>query len=180
MPAPACHVQAGAGASVRAPAAVLVALFEEQGEARVLLTRRAEHLRTHRGQVSFPGGRIEAGEDAVAGALREAAEEVGLDPGSARPVALLPLGFAFSSGDPITPVVAFLDARPRLVPNPDEVARAFDASLAELAASYWSERWTEPGARPFPMHFFRVAGETVWGATARMLAGLLADVLAEG
>lgn len=178
-PTPACDAQAGVGASSGPPAAVLVALFEEQGEARVLLTRRAEHLRTHSGQISFPGGRMEKGEDPVAGALREAAEEVGLDPGSAHPVAVLSQGFAVSSGDAITPVVAFLDARPRLVPNPGEVARAFDASLAELASSYWSERWTVRGARGVPMDFFGVAGETVWGATARMLTELLTDVLAD-
>lgn len=156
-----------------APAAVLIALFEEDGEARVLLTRRSVQLRTHRGQVSFPGGRIEEGETAVQAALREAFEEVGLDPDAARPFARLPEARAFATGAPITPVVAALGRRPLLVPNPAEVERAFDASLAELAASYWSERWSQPGRPALTVHFFEAAGETVWGATARMLVELL-------
>jgi 8-oxo-dGTP pyrophosphatase MutT (NUDIX family) len=158
---------------VAAPAAVLIALFEEAGAARVVLTRRSVQLRTHRGQVSFPGGRIEDGETAVAAALREAFEEVGLDPATARPFAELPRATAFASGAPITPVVAALDGRPALVANPAEVERVFDASLAELAASYWSERWSQPGRPTFTVHFFEAAGETVWGATARMLVELL-------
>src|SRR5271163_3100227 len=62
------------------PAAVLVALFEEEGEGRVVLTVRSDQLRSHTGEVAFPGGRIEAGESVVEAALREADEEVGLDP----------------------------------------------------------------------------------------------------
>src|SRR3982751_1666988 len=71
------------------PAAVLVALFEEDGEVRVILTRRAAHLRSHTGEVSFPGGRIDPGEEAVAAALREAAEEVGLEPATVQIVGQL-------------------------------------------------------------------------------------------
>ena len=67
-----------------APSAVLAAAFEEEGEARVVLTRRSAHLRSHRGEVSFPGGRLDGEETAEEGALREAAEEIGLDPGSGR------------------------------------------------------------------------------------------------
>src|SRR3954452_4179112 len=62
------------------PAAVLIPLFEEDGEARVILTRRAAHLRHHTGEVSFPGGRLDEGEEALVAALREASEEIGLDP----------------------------------------------------------------------------------------------------
>ncbi|MGH8981977.1 MAG: NUDIX hydrolase, partial [Acidimicrobiales bacterium] len=175
VPVPAPVAEPGsAGAS---PSAVLVALFEEEGEARVLLTRRAVTLRTHQGQVSFPGGRIEPGEDAVAAALREALEEIDLDPALARPLAFLPPASAFVSGTPITPVVATLDRRPGVLANPVEVARVFDVSLADLAAAYTEERWSEPGLPPFSMYFFEVDGETVWGATARMLVDLLAVVL---
>src|SRR5581483_10482668 len=78
---------AGSGGSLVAPpgfegrpAAVLVALFEEAGQARLIFTRRAAHLRSHRGEVSFPGGRLDEEEAPIAGALREAAEEIGLDP----------------------------------------------------------------------------------------------------
>ncbi|HVC13513.1 MAG TPA: CoA pyrophosphatase [Acidimicrobiales bacterium] len=162
---------------VAAPSAVLVPLFEEAGEARVVLTRRSTTLRTHRGQVSFPGGRIEPGEDAVAAALREAHEEIGLDPALARPVGYLTPAFAFSSLAPITPVVASLPGRPMLVANPAEVDRAFDASLADLCAAYSEEWWSEPGLPRFPMYFFAVEGETIWGATARMVVDLLTAVL---
>lgn len=165
-------------AVVAAPSAVLVALFEEEGEARVVLTRRSTRLRTHRGQVSFPGGRIEPGEGPVAAALREAEEEVDLDPGAVRPVGLLQLAFAFSSGVQITPVVGELAGRPALRPNPAEVDRVFDVALSDLAAHFSEERWHEPGVPPFPMYFFDVAGETVWGATARMLVDLLSVALA--
>ncbi len=172
-----------------APAAVLVALFEEDGEARVVLTRRAAHLRTHTGEVSFPGGRLDPHESSDAGARREAAEEVGLDPDSVEVVGTLSPLATFSSGATITPVVGFLPARPRLVANPAEVEHVFDVSLAELAADgVWrEERWHMPDrpARPVPagdvapepgwfsMWFFELPDDTVWGATARMLVELL-------
>lgn len=164
---------------VAAPSAVLVALFEEEGETRVVLTRRSTNLRTHRGQVSFPGGRIEPGEDAVAAAIREAHEEIGLDPALVRPVGYLAPAFAFSTGAPITPIVAVLPARPSLVPNPAEVDRAFDASLADLAATFSEECWSTPDLPRFAMYFFSVDGETVWGATARMVVDLLTTVLVD-
>ncbi len=167
-------------AAPAAASAVLVALFEEGGEARVVLTRRSTLLRTHRGQVSFPGGRIDPGEDALGAALREAHEEVGLDPGLVTPVGYLASVFAFSTGAPITPVVATLPARPELVPNAAEVDRAFDAALADLAAGFTEEWWSEPGLPRFVMYFFSVEGETVWGATARMLVDLLTTVLVDG
>lgn len=160
--------------------AVLVALFEEDGEARVVLTRRAASLRTHRGQVSFPGGRIDPGEDAVSAALREAREEVGLDPGLVRPVGCLRPASAFSTGVPITPVVGVLARRPLLVPSPAEVDRVFDVSLADLASACRQEWWTEPGRPRFAMYVFSVDGETVWGATARMLVDLLGTILGDG
>jgi len=169
------------------PAAVLAAVFEEVGEARVLLTRRAAHLRSHRGEVSFPGGRLEAAESAEAAARREAAEEIGLDPAVVEPVGRLSPVTTFSSGSTIVPVVAVLGGRPRLSPNPTEVEHAFDVSLAELAepAIFREEWWTVPGRAPveaaagaFPVWFFELPDDTVWGATARMLVELLRLVLA--
>lgn len=163
-------------------AAVLVALFEEAGEARVVLTRRSPALRSHRGEVSFPGGRIDDGEDAVAAALREADEEIGLRPGSATVAGWLHPVMTFASGSHITPVVATLATRPRLRASPAEVDRVFDVALADLAADgvFHEERWSVPG-RPvpvspdgsFPVWFFEAADETIWGATARMLTELV-------
>ncbi len=172
-----------------APAGVLVPLFEEAGEARVVLTRRAAHLRTHTGEVSFPGGRLEPGESPEDGARREAAEEVGLDPATVEVVGRLTPLATFSSRSAITPVVGLLAGRPRLIPNPHEVERVFDVALAELAADgvFSEERWVLPGAirtrtapalqadddGGFPMWFFELDEDTVWGATARMLVELL-------
>ena len=171
-----------------APAAVLVPVFEEDGEARVVLTRRAAHLRTHTGEVSFPGGRLDRGEDPQAGALREAAEEVGLDTSTVEVIGRLSSLTTFSSGSTITPLVGLLPGRPSLEPNPAEVEHVFDVALAELAADgvFREERWRVPG-RPvtpftdtegwFPVWFFELPDDTVWGATARMLVELLRLVL---
>jgi len=162
-----------------APAAVLVALFAEDGEARVILTRRAAHLRSHRGEVSFPGGRLDAGESAEHGAVREAAEEVGLDPTGIELVGRLSRLGTVSSGTTITPVVAVLAGRPRLVANPTEVEHVFDVSLAELAdpGVFREEHWAILGRDPFPVWFFELPADTVWGATARILVELLCLVL---
>jgi 8-oxo-dGTP pyrophosphatase MutT (NUDIX family) len=178
IPAPSLAINAG----------VLAALFEEDGEARVVLTRRSDDLRTHQGQVSFPGGRLDPGEDARAAALREAHEEVGLDPASVTTVGWLHPLLTMVSASFILPVLGTLAARPRLVANPDEVERIFDVSLAELADPeiFHEERWRFAGRtiagsedNSFPVWFFEVSGELVWGATARMLYELLSIVLVE-
>jgi 8-oxo-dGTP pyrophosphatase MutT (NUDIX family) len=176
MPAPARDVNAG----------VLAALFEEDGEARLVLTRRSTGLRTHQGQVSFPGGRLEEGEDAVAAALREAFEEVDLDPCLVTTVGWLHPVLTMVSSSFILPVLATVDRRPDLVASPSEVERIFDVSLAELADPevFHEERWRIPGRaiagtadNSFPVWFFEISGELIWGATARMLYELLCIVL---
>ena len=174
---------AGPGAS---PAAVLVALFEEGGEARVVLTVRSDRLRSHQGEVAFPGGRLDPGEGMVDAALREAHEEVGLDPATGHrgrradghAHGLLQYPDDPGGGHP---------RRPGLIAaSPAEVARVFDVALGDLAADgvFPEECWAVPGRRPpagpggeFPVWFFDVAGETVWGATARALTELLCLVL---
>jgi len=169
------------------PSAVLVALFEEDGEARVVLTVRASHLRSHRGEVAFPGGRLDDGEATDDAALREAREEVGLDPGTVTLVGHLTAMPTVSSNTQMTPVVATLPGRPTLVGGPDEVDRVFDVSLAELLEDgvFREEWWAIPG-RPgadgrtggeFPVWFFQAGGEIIWGATARVLTELLCVVL---
>lgn len=171
----------GAVPDVRAPAAVLVAAFEENGEARVVLTRRAAHLRTHTGEVSFPGGRLDAGETPEQGALREAAEEIGMDPGIVELIGRLTPLSTYSSAATITPVVGLLAARPAVIPNPNEVEHVFDVSLAQLATPgvFHEELWSVPvrGEDSFPMWFFDLEEDTIWGATARVLVELLRLVL---
>ncbi len=156
--------------------AVLVALFDLDGEARVVLTRRARSLRDHAGEVALPGGRVEEGESLVAAARREAAEEVGLDPTQVRPLGWLTPLVTRVSGSVIWPVVAALAGPPALVPSPAEVEATFDVALADLAGedSYLEEFWRrEPGAAEFPISFFRGPADLIWGATARVLVDLV-------
>ena len=161
-------------------AAVLVPVFEEDGVARLLLTRRSTNLPSHQGQVAFPGGKVHEGESSEAGALREAYEEVGIPPADVDVVGPLEELATVASQFVLAPFVGILPARPTLVVSPGEVARAFDVSVADLMDDdvYHEERWDLRGMSNRPMHFFDVADETVWGATARILFDLLALVTA--
>jgi 8-oxo-dGTP pyrophosphatase MutT (NUDIX family) len=165
----------------RRPAAVLCALFDEAAsprhvsQARVVLTRRSSKLRSHAHQVSFPGGRIEDGERPLDAALREAHEEVGLEPGSVRILGQLAQLCTFANPAPITPFVAALPGQPALHPNPAEVERAFTVPLVELMEPgvYREELWVFGDGSERAIHFFELWGDTVWGATAVMLRELL-------
>lgn len=169
------------------PAAVLVALFEEAGEARVLLTVRSSRLRSHQGEVAFPGGKLDPGEGIDDAARREAREEVALDPATVTVVGHLTAMPTVSSNTLMTPVVATLAGRPATVPAADEVSRVFDVALADLVGDdVWAEElWAVPGRRgadgvaggEFPVWFFAAGGEIIWGATARVLTELLCLVL---
>jgi len=155
--------------------AVLVALFDRGQGAEVLLTRRAWHLSSHRGEVSFPGGRTDPGETPVEAALREAHEEVQLDPSLVDVVGELDNLATVVSRSLIVPVVGVLDELPDLRPGTSEVDRVFTSPLHDLLRSdtYRQERWgTPPLDRA--IHFFELDDETVWGATARVLVQLLA------
>jgi 8-oxo-dGTP pyrophosphatase MutT (NUDIX family) len=155
-------------------AAVLVALFEEEGEARVVLTRRAATLRSHTGEVSFPGGQAEPGEALVDAARRESWEEVALPPESVEVIGALGSLRTVSSSALITPFVGLLPERPALTANPVEVERAFDVALADLLVDgvHHSEVWRR-GEIEIELQFFDLATDIVWGATARVLTELL-------
>jgi 8-oxo-dGTP pyrophosphatase MutT (NUDIX family) len=148
------------------PSAVLAPLYDEDGEAHVVLTRRTWGLRTHEGEVSFPGGRVEPDESPVDGALREAKEEIDLDPSTV------------TSWSFIVPYVGALPARPEAHPNPAEVEAVLHVPLAELLEpdNFRQEIWTFPGGDPRPIYFFELVGDTVWGATANLLRQLLGAV----
>ena len=162
-------------------AAVLVALFEEDGEARVVLTRRTTTLPSHHGEVSFPGGKVIEGEELLVAALREADEEIGLAPPSVEVLAELDHLATVASRFVVAPFVGFLADRPALRPNPHEVDRVFDVSLTELFQDdvFREERW-EIWGEERPVFFFELFGDTVWGATARILYQLLTLVLFNG
>lgn len=161
-----------------APSAVLVLLYEHRDEPWVVLTRRAWHLRHHAGEVSFPGGRREPGDaDLWATALREAAEETGLDPGSVGRIGRLDSFVTVGSRSLVCPYVATVDACPELVANPVEVERVLHVALSELTdPEAWREEvWSLDAAfgGERTMTFFELPGDTVWGATAAVLRRLL-------
>jgi 8-oxo-dGTP pyrophosphatase MutT (NUDIX family) len=161
-------------------AAVLVPMFETGGEAYVVLIKRPETMPSHRGEIAFPGGGFEPGVDAdlEAAALREAHEEVGLAPADVEIVARLDGISTVASRFTITPFVGFLAERPHLAPNPREVVRVLEVPLSELLAEgvYREERW-DMWMRDSAIHFYELEDETVWGATARILTGLLAHLV---
>lgn len=155
--------------------AVLIALIDGDQGAEVLLTRRAWHLRNHKGEVSFPGGRMDEGETPVQAALREAWEEVCLDPDAVEVHGELEHLNTLVSRSYIVPVVARLRHRPELRIGTEEVERIFYVPLAELARedTHREERWGAP-PREWSIQFFELDDETVWGATGRMLTQLIA------
>ncbi len=168
-------VLTGAPGAAR-PSAVLIPLYEHDGVAHVVLTRRSPHLRTHRWEIAFPGGRQDAGETLWETALREAHEEVALDPTGIERLGELDRLRTVSSNSGIVAFVASLPSRPELVPNPAEVERILHVPLSELLLPgvYRQERWRWPGADDDrPVHFFELVGDTVWGATASLLVQLL-------
>lgn len=155
------------------PASVLIALVERSAGQHVILTRRTEALRHHAGQVSFPGGRIEASDvDPVAAALREADEEIGLSRALATPLGYLD-PFATITGFHVYPVVARVHSAFIARRDPSEVDEVFEAPLDFLL---------DPGnARQLEVDYrgrkralveFRYEGHHIWGATAAMIVNL--------
>jgi 8-oxo-dGTP pyrophosphatase MutT (NUDIX family) len=159
------------------PAAVLVA-FVMGDEPGILLTQRTAHLNKHAGQVSFPGGRIDLGdESAEAAALREAREEVDLDPAQVELVGRLG-DYVTGTGYRITPILGLLPegvglAGLNLTPSPDEVEAVFalplhvllDPDAPERRRSHMRGRWREFWVWPHPEHY-------IWGATAAILVNV--------
>ncbi|HKH25860.1 MAG TPA: CoA pyrophosphatase [Acidimicrobiia bacterium] len=161
------------------PAAVLVPLFEAEAEAHVVLTKRPETMPTHQGEVSFPGGGMRAGVDATPldAALRETEEEIGLPPAAVEIVAELDTLATVGSRFTITPFVGLVDPLPRLVPHPGEVVKVLEVPLSALLedGAFHEEFWGSPDRA---ISFFELPGETVWGATARVLVGFLSHLTA--
>ncbi len=165
-----------------APASVLVPLVVRADGVRLLLTRRTEHLRDHAGQISFPGGRAEAHDtDAVAAALRETEEEVGLARAHVQVIGALPT-YTTVTAYVVTPVVALVVPPFTLALDAHEVAEAFEVPLAFLmnpahhrrhqvllagqTRQFLSMPWDGVGADGVARRYF------IWGATAAMLRNL--------
>lgn len=153
------------------PAAVLIAITD-RAEPGVILTVRRDTMRTHAGQVAFPGGRIDCGEDAEAAALREAWEELGLDPAEAQVAGPIER-YRTITGFDVTPVVAAVPPDLPLEPHEHEVADWFEAPLAFLLDPANRRRQSvvfEGRTR----HYYEIPwqGRRIWGATAAMLVNL--------
>lgn len=159
--------------ALRAQAAVLVGLVPRSDGVQVLLTRRTDGLRQHGGQVSFPGGRIEPDdEDAVAAALRETEEEIGVPP-----ALIAPLGFldplVTITGFRVLPLVAVIDAGYVARPDPNEVAQVFEVPLDFLLdPANLTTRTLDYKGRARHVLEYRYPTQRIWGATASMLLNL--------
>jgi 8-oxo-dGTP pyrophosphatase MutT (NUDIX family) len=157
-------------------AAVLVPLVVRDG-LTVLLTQRTAHLNSHSGQIAFPGGKVDPEDrDPTHTALREAQEEVGLDPAHVEVVGELP-EYATGSGFIVTPVLALVSAQACLVPNPHEVADVFEVPLAFLMDPahhrHHLVEWAGKRRHWMSMPYAQGAQERfIWGATAAMLRNL--------
>jgi 8-oxo-dGTP pyrophosphatase MutT (NUDIX family) len=159
---------------IYAPAAVLVAVTD-RAEPGVLLTLRQPHLKRHAGQIAFPGGRVDPGDpDMVAAALREAEEEIGLDPARVE-IAGTSDVYRVGTGFAVTPVVAVVPPDLPLAPHEAEVAAVFETPLAFLLAPgnhvLKSVAW-EGRERRF--HEIQWEDRRIWGATAGMIVNLAA------
>ena len=155
-------------------AGVLLLLYEEGGELRLLLTRRTERVLHHPGQISFPGGEQHPGESVEATALRETEEELGLDLGAVRILGRLTPLYIPSSNYCMYPTVAHLPVRPVFAPQADEVAETIEVPVAHLMEPKNRGRmdWTI-GARKVDAPFYEFLGHKIWGATAMVLAEFL-------
>jgi 8-oxo-dGTP pyrophosphatase MutT (NUDIX family) len=154
--------------------AVLIPLYEEDEQTLVVLTRRSLAMRSHTWEVSFPGGRADDGESPWQTALREAHEEVALDPRVVRPIGELDRFVTVGSQSLVHPMVGALADRPALTPSPAEVDQILHVPLSELLLDgvFREEVWAIGDALR-PITFFELYGNTVWGATAAMLRQLL-------
>jgi len=158
----------------RRRAAVLVPFVRREDSLSVLFTRRTAHMRTHAGQISFPGGAIEDGDaDAVAAALRETEEETGIPPALVEPFGYLD-GFETVSGFFVSPVTGFVSGDYRAKPDPAEVAEVFEVPLDFILAPNRLRRFDfDWKGRTRTTFEFEWDGRRVWGATASILKNLL-------
>jgi 8-oxo-dGTP pyrophosphatase MutT (NUDIX family) len=156
------------------PAAVLVALVDRPEGLTVLLTERASQLTKHAAQISFPGGRLEDSDAGAAeAALREANEEIGLDPSRVRVFGYLPDHLVFT-GFRVTPVLSLVTPPFDLTPNPAEVAAVFEVPVSHVFdAGNHKARLRRVGDEDMLLYDIPWQGQNIWGATAGMLLTLV-------
>jgi len=158
-------------AEATVPAAVMVAVTDRP-EPGVILTVRREHMRTHAGQVAFPGGRIDPGEDAIGAALREAWEEIGLDQSTAEVVAEVD-PYRTITGFLVTPVLAVVPPDQQLSPHEHEVADWFEAPL-QFVLDPANQQLRSALFQGRERHYYEIVwnDRRIWGATAAMIINL--------
>jgi 8-oxo-dGTP pyrophosphatase MutT (NUDIX family) len=158
-------------------AAVLVPLFERRDELHVVFIRRSDHVASHRGQVAFPGGRVDPVDATLLdAALREAHEEVGLHPSIVEVVGGFPTMHTTASGIIVAPFVGVIPPDAELKPQLSEVAEIFDVPLSALRDPKYrgDYEWTrEDGGRSSKFPAILYGGQTIWGLTLRITETML-------
>jgi 8-oxo-dGTP pyrophosphatase MutT (NUDIX family) len=155
------------------PAAVLIPIQERQDGDYLVLTKRADHLRTHKGQIAFPGGRVDAADsDIVETALRESREEIGIDPSSVRILGRLD-EFTAGYGLVVTPVIGVIPAACEFRIDPAETSAVASVPIVSLMRppNFTMNDYLSPGGHP-SYHFY-VNGWDIWGVTARIIVQFL-------
>lgn len=161
-------------------AAVLVPIYPDP-EPTLIFTLRSESLPSHKGQISFPGGSIDPADgSAEEAAVREAHEEIGLDPALVTVVGRLDDMPTFVSGYVVSAVVGLLGGRPRLAPNPAEVADVLEIPLEDLVDDIRREPGFSARGRTYPTEAWVWNDQVIWGVTARLLRDLLVRLAAVG
>jgi 8-oxo-dGTP pyrophosphatase MutT (NUDIX family) len=156
----------------RTDAAVLVALYSDQGRLHGVFTKRREDLRRHPGEISFPGGRRdETDPDLQATALREAEEEIGLAPAAVHMVGALQPTPTIVTGYAVYPFVGLIEPGMMWTLSAREVAQVLELPLNDLLAGYARRRLLRRGV-PIRTDTYVVGDDLIWGATARILADL--------
>jgi 8-oxo-dGTP pyrophosphatase MutT (NUDIX family) len=156
----------------RMEAAVLVPMHGWPQNPGLVFTERRSDLRRHAGEISFPGGRREEGEELRDTALREAEEEISLGRGNVKIVGALPPIGTFVTNYKVHPFVGLIQQGLCFEPNPEEVESVLVASLDDLVDGYGRRRLVRRGV-PIRTDTFEIFGKLIWGATARILAELL-------
>ena len=152
---------------------MLVPLFVHDGEVHVVFTKRRDDLRRHAGEISFPGGREDdTDRDLTHTALREAHEEIGLDPDDVEVVGALQPTPTVATGYSVYPFVGLIDPGKEWTLSANEVEHVLELSLPDLRAGYRRERLLRRGI-PFRTDVYVVDDNLIWGATARILGDLL-------
>jgi len=153
---------------------VLVTLHPGTDGVEVVLTKRASHLKNHKGEISFPGGRVEPDESIRDAALREAVEEVAMPSHDVSVVGELDHILTVVSSSYIVPIVGTLGYRPQLTASENEVDRVLHVPLADLtrADTFREEHWVTPYGK-MNVYMYHLDDETIWGATARVLTQII-------